>query len=212
MSPRPFATHFGFNELYLADLDAIAGQAPAVATIRRPAAAWISIWVDAGLRTARMPTPLWITAWTASSPDRRRSRTSRRSRGCWSAVRRRVWCFRWTSRTGGRWAICCRASDADGGLDRPGRRSAWGRVPMLVLDLTARRRRRRLGTEPLCAPAAEIILSWRLPPAAASAASRIWTLCVDAASIMLWSRRRCTTGVSRRPQRPPGSRCLRQPG
>jgi phosphoribosylformimino-5-aminoimidazole carboxamide ribotide isomerase len=41
---------FGINELYLADLDAIAGAAPAMAVYARLKSADFPLWVDAGLR------------------------------------------------------------------------------------------------------------------------------------------------------------------
>lgn len=47
-----FAEHFGLREVYLADLDAIAGAAPAVAAYQRVMAAGARLWVDAGLRQA----------------------------------------------------------------------------------------------------------------------------------------------------------------
>jgi phosphoribosylformimino-5-aminoimidazole carboxamide ribotide isomerase len=45
-----FAKHFGLTELYLADLDAIAGSAPARATYDRLHAGGFRLWVDAGVR------------------------------------------------------------------------------------------------------------------------------------------------------------------
>jgi phosphoribosylformimino-5-aminoimidazole carboxamide ribotide isomerase len=47
-----FRAHFGLAELYLADLDAIAGAAPALPVYAGLRAAGFRLWVDAGLRTA----------------------------------------------------------------------------------------------------------------------------------------------------------------
>src|SRR5262249_35874210 len=49
---RAFRAHFGLTELYLADLDAIAGQPPALPTYTALTALGIRLWVDAGLRDA----------------------------------------------------------------------------------------------------------------------------------------------------------------
>lgn len=46
-----FRSRFGFNELYLADLDAIAGHAPALDVCGALHRAEFRLWVDAGLRT-----------------------------------------------------------------------------------------------------------------------------------------------------------------
>ena len=47
---RAFADHFGLTELYLADLDAIAGGRPAWATYAALHAQGFRLWVDAGVR------------------------------------------------------------------------------------------------------------------------------------------------------------------
>jgi phosphoribosylformimino-5-aminoimidazole carboxamide ribotide isomerase len=47
-----FRRHFQWSELYLADLDAIAGAAPAVAVYDALRAAGFHLWVDAGLKDA----------------------------------------------------------------------------------------------------------------------------------------------------------------
>jgi phosphoribosylformimino-5-aminoimidazole carboxamide ribotide isomerase len=47
---RAFASHFGLRELYLADLDAIAGGVPAWATYATLHAGGFRLWVDAGVR------------------------------------------------------------------------------------------------------------------------------------------------------------------
>jgi phosphoribosylformimino-5-aminoimidazole carboxamide ribotide isomerase len=47
---RAFADHFGLTELYLADLDAIAGGEPAWATCAALHAGGFRLWVDAGVR------------------------------------------------------------------------------------------------------------------------------------------------------------------
>ena len=47
-----FHAHFGLTELYLADLDAIAGAAPALSVYAGLWGAGFRLWVDAGLRTA----------------------------------------------------------------------------------------------------------------------------------------------------------------
>jgi phosphoribosylformimino-5-aminoimidazole carboxamide ribotide isomerase len=47
---RAFADHFGLRELYLADLDALAGAPPARAVYARLADDGFLLWVDAGLR------------------------------------------------------------------------------------------------------------------------------------------------------------------
>jgi phosphoribosylformimino-5-aminoimidazole carboxamide ribotide isomerase len=49
---RAFAEHFGLTELYLADLDAIAGGPPAWATYAALHAGGFRLWVDAGVRGA----------------------------------------------------------------------------------------------------------------------------------------------------------------
>lgn len=48
---RAFRDRLGLRALYLADLDAIAGAPPALATYREIASLAIDLWVDAGLRT-----------------------------------------------------------------------------------------------------------------------------------------------------------------
>jgi phosphoribosylformimino-5-aminoimidazole carboxamide ribotide isomerase len=47
---RAFAEHLGLTELYLADLDALAGKPPAWATYAALRAEGIRLWVDAGVR------------------------------------------------------------------------------------------------------------------------------------------------------------------
>ncbi len=47
-----FAEHFSLTELYLADLDAIAGAAPAWGVYERLHAGGFRLWVDAGVRDA----------------------------------------------------------------------------------------------------------------------------------------------------------------
>jgi phosphoribosylformimino-5-aminoimidazole carboxamide ribotide isomerase len=47
-----FRAHFGLTELYVADLDAIAGAAPALSLYTELRAAGFRLWVDAGLRAA----------------------------------------------------------------------------------------------------------------------------------------------------------------
>lgn len=47
-----FRTHFGLSTLYVADLDAIAGQAPAAATYQEVRRQGFTLWVDAGVRHA----------------------------------------------------------------------------------------------------------------------------------------------------------------
>jgi phosphoribosylformimino-5-aminoimidazole carboxamide ribotide isomerase len=63
-SPEPLGValalreRFGLNELYLADLDAIAGAAPAWAVYEQLRAAGFRLWVDAGLRNEHQGTTL----------------------------------------------------------------------------------------------------------------------------------------------------------
>jgi phosphoribosylformimino-5-aminoimidazole carboxamide ribotide isomerase len=47
-----FRAHFGLEELYVADLDALAGAAPALAVYRALRERGFRLWVDAGVRTA----------------------------------------------------------------------------------------------------------------------------------------------------------------
>src|SRR6266542_6361151 len=47
---RAFRQHFGLSELYLADLDALAGVAPALPTYAILRADGFRLWVDAGVR------------------------------------------------------------------------------------------------------------------------------------------------------------------
>jgi phosphoribosylformimino-5-aminoimidazole carboxamide ribotide isomerase len=49
---RAFRDHFGLTELYLADLDAIAGQPPALPVYAALRSDGFQLWVDAGLRHA----------------------------------------------------------------------------------------------------------------------------------------------------------------
>jgi phosphoribosylformimino-5-aminoimidazole carboxamide ribotide isomerase len=49
---RAFQHRFGLTEIYVADLDAIAGAAPALSTYAELLAAGMRIWVDAGIRDA----------------------------------------------------------------------------------------------------------------------------------------------------------------
>ena len=55
---RAFCDTFGFRELYLADLDAIAGGPPALAVYAEVQALGFDLWVDAGIREASMAEPL----------------------------------------------------------------------------------------------------------------------------------------------------------
>ena len=47
---QAFRTHFGLTELYVADLDAIAGAAPAFASYAELTADGFRLWIDAGVR------------------------------------------------------------------------------------------------------------------------------------------------------------------
>ncbi len=53
-----FRVHFGLGELYIADLDAIAGAPPAVATYAALRDRGFRLWVDAGVRDAATARPL----------------------------------------------------------------------------------------------------------------------------------------------------------
>jgi phosphoribosylformimino-5-aminoimidazole carboxamide ribotide isomerase len=53
-----FRDHFGLSEIYLADLDAIAGAAPALSLYSVLRSRDFRLWVDAGLRTAAEAGPL----------------------------------------------------------------------------------------------------------------------------------------------------------
>jgi phosphoribosylformimino-5-aminoimidazole carboxamide ribotide isomerase len=55
---KAFREHFGLTELYLADLDAIAGAAPALAVYSSLRELGCRLWVDAGVRDAAMVKPL----------------------------------------------------------------------------------------------------------------------------------------------------------
>jgi phosphoribosylformimino-5-aminoimidazole carboxamide ribotide isomerase len=55
---RAVRDHFGLCDLYLADLDAIAGQAAAIGTFTALRADGFRLWVDAGIRTDRDARPL----------------------------------------------------------------------------------------------------------------------------------------------------------
>lgn len=55
---RAFREQFGFDELYLADLDALAGAPPALDVYRRLHDDGFRLWVDAGLRTTTDAVPL----------------------------------------------------------------------------------------------------------------------------------------------------------
>jgi phosphoribosylformimino-5-aminoimidazole carboxamide ribotide isomerase len=63
-SPRPvdvalaFRDHFGLTELYLADLDAIAGKDPALALFTELRSLGFRLWVDAGIREVADAHPL----------------------------------------------------------------------------------------------------------------------------------------------------------
>src|SRR6476659_6592584 len=50
--------NFGFMQFYIADLDAIAGKAPALALYRELQARGFGLWVDAGLHSRGDATPL----------------------------------------------------------------------------------------------------------------------------------------------------------
>src|SRR5262249_47094161 len=53
-----FREHFGFNELYLADLDAINRRPPALALYDELQRRGFRLWIDAGLRDASDAGPL----------------------------------------------------------------------------------------------------------------------------------------------------------
>lgn len=53
-----FREHFGFNELYLADLDAIARRPPALPLYDELQRRGFQLWIDAGLRDANDAVPL----------------------------------------------------------------------------------------------------------------------------------------------------------
>jgi phosphoribosylformimino-5-aminoimidazole carboxamide ribotide isomerase len=55
---RAFRNHFGLDEIYLADLDAIAGSPPASNTFAALEADGFRLWIDAGLRTSESAQPL----------------------------------------------------------------------------------------------------------------------------------------------------------
>jgi phosphoribosylformimino-5-aminoimidazole carboxamide ribotide isomerase len=55
---RAFREHFGLTLLYVADLDAIAGAAPALVTYAALRADGFRLWVDAGLRDSADAAPL----------------------------------------------------------------------------------------------------------------------------------------------------------
>jgi phosphoribosylformimino-5-aminoimidazole carboxamide ribotide isomerase len=55
---RAFRDHFGLTELYLADLDAIAGAAPALAVYAALRSDGFRLWVDAGIRAGAGGRPL----------------------------------------------------------------------------------------------------------------------------------------------------------
>jgi phosphoribosylformimino-5-aminoimidazole carboxamide ribotide isomerase len=55
---RAIIERFGFNEFYVADLDAIAGQPAAFDTFRALQALGCRLWVDAGIRQADQAAPL----------------------------------------------------------------------------------------------------------------------------------------------------------
>ncbi len=48
---RALASHFGFDEFYLADLDAIAGHTPSLTVYEALHRAGFKLWVDAGIRS-----------------------------------------------------------------------------------------------------------------------------------------------------------------
>jgi phosphoribosylformimino-5-aminoimidazole carboxamide ribotide isomerase len=50
--------HFGFDTVYMADLDALAGDSPALGVYEALAAAGFALWVDAGLREMQDASPL----------------------------------------------------------------------------------------------------------------------------------------------------------
>src|SRR5262249_49938250 len=51
---RGLQKKFGFNELYVADLDAIAGQPPALETYAALQELGLHLWIDAGIREVGM--------------------------------------------------------------------------------------------------------------------------------------------------------------
>ncbi len=55
---RAFAEQFGFTDVYIADLDAIAGTPPAWADYEAIAAAGLELWVDAGVGNVRRASEL----------------------------------------------------------------------------------------------------------------------------------------------------------
>lgn len=55
---QAFRAHFGLTELYLADLDTVAGAAPAIPTYAGLRSLGFRLWVDAGIRTVEMAAPL----------------------------------------------------------------------------------------------------------------------------------------------------------
>src|SRR5262249_6564223 len=55
---RTFRDRFGLTELYLADLDAIAGSRPAQAIYKEIRALGCRLWVDAGVRDLATAEPL----------------------------------------------------------------------------------------------------------------------------------------------------------
>lgn len=55
---RAFVDQFGFTDVYIADLNAIAGAQPAWADYESIASAGLELWVDAGIRNARQASEL----------------------------------------------------------------------------------------------------------------------------------------------------------
>ena len=58
---KAFLEHFGFAELYLADLDAIEGAPPALPSYAAILSLGVHLWVDAGIRDAAMARPLAVS-------------------------------------------------------------------------------------------------------------------------------------------------------
>jgi phosphoribosylformimino-5-aminoimidazole carboxamide ribotide isomerase len=55
---KAFRNHFGFADIYIADLDAIAGAPPALATYASLESLGFQLWVDAGVRDVETVLPL----------------------------------------------------------------------------------------------------------------------------------------------------------
>ncbi len=191
---RAFRDHFGLSELYLADLDAIAGMPPACHVYTELHSLGFRLWVDAGVRETRTAqllaeagvATIVLGLETLAGPD----------------VLAEA-CTQWG------WQRVVFSIDLKDGVllgnvaawSQPDARSiaaqavSLGMRRLLVLDLARVGVGVGLGTEKFCAELVSAYPDVEVTPAAEYGARTTCNGCITPASTPSWSPRHCTMAV-----------------